>query len=81
MHPHRYIWRAGHEAEASRFNKTLPEKPRAKHERSLWRNQQRILYTKLATWRPGTVYEGGAEYEYWMELANKYRNPKGRWMK
>lgn len=80
MHPNRYLWRVGYEAEASRFNKTLPGKPRTRHEFSVWRNQQRILYMKLAKMVTNFCEpEGGfdAERAYWTELANKYRNPKG----
>lgn len=79
MHPNRYVWADG-EARVSKFDKTMPEKPRRRYEFSVWRNQQRILYARLAKMQPLVLDE--PTYTALMnKYMNKYRNPKGRWTK
>lgn len=80
MHRNRYVMADGKET-VSKFDKTMPEKPRRRYEFSVWRNQQRILFLGL---RKTADADGNAEdvacwNKYINKYMNKYRNPKGRW--
>lgn len=78
MHRNRYVMADGEET-VCKFDKTMPEKPRRRYEFSVWRNQQRISFWRLR--KMADAYNNAEEVAYWNKYMNKYRNPKGRWMK